>query len=245
MVFKRFFGISSKIIKESEMIYLEYLVIVAWHIFGKIVGLFYFFVAILFRKYSRNSMYNYILENKIYLKRLNERPISELGNHTFEGKEFYGYIIAPFHHTTKGGYIVYRKVSKLEFILNFIFIWSWLDDDANEDTFSAGHNQTYYSGERKFWFPLSWFKCPVAEYGNTFDLGDYRGDNSAFCFWGSFLWNVRNTFQNAKYLTYEVTEEEYNEKGCFYVEFKGYQFGWTPFDYEVESKRGRLCFIHV
>ena len=210
-------------------ILVKYTAIVLWHILGKVVGLFYIYITFPFRKYSRNTHYNYILNNHIYYKRLLERPITETNTQ---------YIIAPFHET-EGGYINKRNVSYIEYILNFILLYSWLDDDANDDTFDYGRVEALRE-ESKIWrYLLKGVKRK--QYGNSFDLGDNRESN--FHFWACTTWNFRNTFQNAKYATYEISEEEWKTGNYPLYKIGSYEFGWVPFDGSDIDKQGRLAFL--
>ena len=202
--------------------YTRYMGIVLWALFRKVFGLVWYFVAVPFRKYARNTVYNYVLKNGIYLKRLLERPIEEHENL---------YIIAPYHNT-QGGYIKKRDVSWIEYQLVVWFVWGWLDDDSNEDTFDRGYNNTIINGERLKWLPSfiknSIRKVPKVQYGNSFDLGDAR--EPEFYFWASYLWTIRNTAYNFKYLLHEVRDDDlkfywkgfgYNEDGRLVVKDMG------------------------
>lgn len=180
-------------------------------------------------------MYNYLLTNNIYLERLLERPIVEVDDH---------WIIKPYHNTN-GGYIKKRKrpVTWLEYQFNLWFVWGWLDDDANHDTYDWYHCQNH-----KDEFPLNILCKDVGNepfYGNTFDLGDKRAEYPSFKFLPALVWNTRNTAYNFKYFLYEVSEEEYNKNKYFFYEWKGWMFGWIPFsDTRFEKgKHGRLVFM--
>lgn len=214
------------------MRYLKYIAILLFSLFRKVFGLVWLYMALPFRHYARNTVYNYVLQNNIYLKRLLERPIME--------DEYY-YNILPFHGTN-GGYIHKRNVSAIEYYLVVFLIWGWLDDDANYDTYDCGFIETIRRGERLTWVPKKWLDgCKCKQYGNSFDLGDAR--SSEFSFWGSTLWNVRNTAYNFKYLHYELREDEYADKG-FYFEKFGWQFGYVPYGTD-NDKNGRLVFQKI
>lgn len=190
------------------MKYVEYALILAWHVISKIIGVFWFFVAVPFRRYARNTVYNYVLQNGVYLKRLEERPMIW---DSFLGK----FIIAPYHGAN-GGYIEYRKVSKLEYYLVFWLIWGWLDDDANYDTFSMGRVEELRK-ESKIWaFFLQ--GANGKQYGNSFDLGDAR--TKEFHFFASMFWNNRNTAQNFLYMQFQKQDQP------FLHIIVGRQFGW-------------------
>jgi len=196
------------------MKYLYYIWLVFFTIFSKIFGLFWFWLVLPFRGYARNVVYNYALENGILIKRLYERNPKEYDDR-WE-------LMSNMHPETKGGYIKKRKVKYLEYILVKYLIWGWLDDDAYCDTFSAGHNETYLSGERKLFgfIPMNnWLgrkllvgknQCENEEIkGNTFDIGDKRAENPKFNFLGAFIWNVRNTAYNFSYMDQVITEDDW------------------------------------
>lgn len=188
----------------------------AFELFRKVFGLVWFYVAVPFRKYARNTVYNYVLQNDIYLKRLLERPILPLEN----GQ----YYINPYHGTN-GGYIKYRKISLVEYQLVYWLIWGWLDDDANYDTFDQGYVDTILNNERMKWFPKQLLKgCEGKQFGNSFDLGDKR--SKEFHFWGSTLWNIRNTAYNFKYM--QAVEEPSKEMHNVKFSIFGYlfEYGW-------------------
>ena len=200
------------------MKYVEYSLILAWHVLSKIIGVFWFFVAVPFRRYARNTVYNYVLQNDVYLKRLLERPISGLSDLS-HGR---CYAIYPYHKTTRipnvsyAGYIRYREVSKLEYVLVYWLIWGWLDDDANYDTFSMGRVEELRK-ESKIWaFFLQ--GANGKQYGNSFDLGDAR--TKEFHFFASMFWNNRNTAQNFLYMQFQKKDQP------FLHVIGGRQFGW-------------------
>lgn len=214
------------------MSYIKYVLILSHTVFRKIFGLFWFYMIIPFRAWSRNSMYNYLLANQIYLERLYERPIVELDDR---------WIIKPYHNTN-GGYIKKRKVSYIEYQFNLWFVWGWLDDDANHDTFDWFH--CVNNRDR---FPLNILCKDIGLepfYGNSFDLGDVRAENKSFRFLPALVWNNRNTAYNFKYFLYEISEQEWNDKKPFFKVIKGLAFGWVPFDNKVKDKgeQGRLVF---
>ena len=198
--------------------YMRYAGILVWTLFRKYFGLVWFYVALPFRKYARNVVYNYVLQNGLYLKRLLERPILSMT----VSPGVLSYKIAPYHGTD-GGYINHRKVSWLEYQLVYWFIWGWLDDDSNEDTFDKGHVATIMRGERLRWFPKKCLESvPEVQYGNSFDLGDAR--EPAFHFWASTLWLWRNTAYNFKYMQWEENRPEM----LFYHVVGGLGFGYLP-----------------
>lgn len=200
------------------MRYVEYSLILAWHVLSKIIGVFWFFVAVPFRRYARNTVYNYVLQNGVYLKRLRERPLSKLSTLA----HCVGYAIYPYHGTIRkanvsyAGYIKYRKVSKLEYVLVYWLIWGWLDDDANDDTFDIGRVEELRKESKVWAFFLRGAKRN--QYGNSFDLGDRRVNN--FHFFASMFWNNRNTAQNFLYMQFQKRTQP------FLHIIGGRQFGW-------------------
>lgn len=189
------------------MKYLEYLLILSWHVLSKIIGVFWFFVAVPFRRYARNTVYNYVLDNGVYLKRLGERYIS---------RTEYGYSIISKHNTNRIGYIKYRNVSKLEYVLVYWLIWGWLDDDANDDTFDIGRVEELRKESRIWQAFLRGAKRN--QYGNSFDLGDARMKN--FHFFATMFWNNRNTAQNFLYMQFQKKDQP------FLHTIFGHKIGW-------------------
>lgn len=189
---------------------------VVFALFRKVFGLVWFFVVMHFRRYANNVVFNYVLQNNIYLKRLLERPITR--------PHKWNYYIQPFHNTN-GGVIKFRKISYVEYILVYFIIWGWLDADTNNDTFDTGYNNTIINGERLKWMPefiikrLHSANFHAESPGNSFDLGDSK--KSEFFFWASFLWLIRNTAMNFAYMQRNSTEQY-----C-YKKIGKYEFGWV------------------
>ena len=176
-------------------------------IFGKTLGKFWVFAAIPFRAYARNVVYNYVLQNDLPLKRLMERNPSgdEEGPMTQGGRWDLDDIHGLSNHHDLKGFIKYRDVNKLQFYLVVFFIWGWLDDDSNQDTTDIGYIKTLLSGERKSWHriftpALRKIDSTDAVYGNSFDLGDVRGQHPFYNWAATFVWNERNTAMNFQYL---------------------------------------------
>ena len=193
------------------MKYVIYIALVLFQLVRKTVGMVWYFVAVPFRRYARNTVYNYALYNGIFLKRLLDRPIHENRQQ---------YTIMP-HHGANGGYIKKRHVSKLEYFLVFWLLWGWLDDDSNEDTFSWGRVEGLRKESKIAKYLLR--NCTKPYYGNSFDLGDRRADYPAFHFWASWLWTTRNTAYNFKYVLHS---KPLDYKYAFMIEWNGYKFGW-------------------
>lgn len=191
------------------MKYLEYITILVFVLIRKPLGLVMIYIALPFRKYARNTVYNYVLANGVYLQRLLERPIVET--------DLY-YVIQPYHNSN-GGYIKKRKVSWIEYKIVYWFIWGWLDDDCNDDTFDYGHvDRLTKEGGFLGWLVKS---ATRKHYGNSFDLGDARESN--FHFGATTQWTWRNTAYNFRYMQYE---KQAGDKNIFLVTIFGKQFGW-------------------
>lgn len=194
------------------MKYLEYVAILLFTLIRKPIGLIWIYAAIPFRFYARNVVYNYVLQNGIYLQRLLERPIVDEGN---------CYTIQAYHNTT-GGWIKKRKVSWLEYKLVYWLIWGWLDDDSNEDTFSWGQVEDLRL--EWTWFHNATINLIKPKYGNSFDLGDVRAIYPAFNFWATTAWTWRNTAYNFRYMQWE---KHCNDKNLWHVNLPfGWELGW-------------------
>lgn len=219
------------------MMYLKYILILLHTVFRKTFGYVWCFVVIPFRKWSRNSMYNYLLSNGIYLERLLERPIIE---------ESDKWIIQPYHGT-EGEHIQKRKykVTWLEYQFNLWFIWGWLDDDANHDTFDWHHCKNHIDSFPHKYVCADKFLGEQPFFGNAFDLGDKRAEYPAFKLFPAIIWNARNLAYNYKYFLFEMSEKEWNKQKPFFKVINGYCFGWVPFSEDVIDKgeQGRLVFM--
>ena len=200
------------------MKYLRYIAIIAFKLFAKVFGLVWYWVAVPFRAYARNTVHNYVLGNGVYLNRLEEREPTLVGS---------GYQLKDVHHVKDRndknivGFIKYRKVSWLEYQLVFWLLWGWVDDDSNHDTMSGGQRDGMV-------------------YGNTFDLGDVRGQYPEFEWKESTAWLVRNTAYNFNYMFEEIAE---NSKYNFYYKFNklGWHFGFIP--YTNSTRQGRMVWF--
>jgi hypothetical protein len=179
-----------------------------------------FYLLLPFRAYARNRVYNYVLKNNIYLKRLEER------DYKLDNGVYYPTNISKKSFRLKNdGYIKYKKVSFLEYCLA-LFIWVWFDDDSNYDTHDG--NESLETLDKPF--------------GNTFDLGDLRAEYPIVNGMKTFKWICRNTFYNANYMFEEIREQnKYN----FYIQVKmfGFRTHWGFIPYENSVRKGRLCFL--
>lgn len=201
------------------MKYLRYVLILVLKLVGKIIGVPMFYLLLPFRAYARNRVYNYVLQNNVYLKRLEDREYKLSG---------FGYAITKASHKNfrlNGlGFIEYKKVSFLEYCLA-LFIWVWFDDDSNYDTHDG--IETNETSDKPF--------------GNTFDLGDLRAEYPIVDGMKTFKWICRNSFYNANYMFEEIRE---NDKNNFFKVIKifGFTTIWGYIPYENSTRKGRLVF---
>lgn len=202
------------------MKYLRYILILVLKLVGKIIGVPMFYLLLPFRAYARNRVYNYVLQNNVYLKRLEEREYKLSG---------FGYAITKASHKNfrlNGlGFIEYKKVSFLEYCLA-LFIWVWFDDDSNYDTHDGV--ETNETLDKPF--------------GNTFDLGDLRAEYPIVDGMKTFKWICRNSFYNFGYMFEEIRE---NDKNNFFKVIKifGFTTIWGYIPYTNSTRKGRLCFL--
>ena len=200
------------------MKYLRYILILVLKLVGKIIGVPMFYLLLPFWAYARNRVYNYVLQNNVYLKRLEEREYKLSG---------FGYAITKASHKKfrlNGlGFIEYKKVSFLEYCLA-LFIWVWFDDDSNYDTHDGV--ETNETLDKPF--------------GNAFDLGDLRAEYPIVDGMKTFKWICRNTFYNANYMFEEIRE---NSKYNFYIKLPklGIHFGYIP--YSNSTRKGRMVWF--
>ena len=202
------------------MKYLRYILILVLKLVGKIIGVPMFYLLLPFRAYARNRVYNYVLQNNVYLKRLEDREYKLSG---------FGYAITKASHKKfrlNGlGFIEYKKVSFLEYCLA-LFIWVWFDDDSNYDTHDGV--ETEETLDKPF--------------GNTFDLGDLRAEYPIVDGMKTFKWICRNTFYNANYMFEEIREDD---KNFFFKVIKifGFTTVWGYIPYTNSTRKGRLVYF--
>lgn len=219
------------------MKYLSYTARLVWMLIRKFpfIGIPMTFLAIPFRAYARNTVYNYVLANGVYLKRLLERPIIEHDDY---------YEIQPYHDT-QGGYIKKRRVSIGEYQFAYYILWQWLDDDSWFDTWSMSYNESIVGTKSDESFRLQWLPEFIKESlrqdlgnaslgGNSFDIGDKRAEVPMFGFWSVLLWSIRNTAYNSKYMTWEENRPEY----LFYHKIGTWNFGYLP----DGKRKGRMVY---
>ncbi len=200
------------------MKYLRYISIILFKTLSKVIGLFWYWIALPFRGYARNTIYNYVLQNNIHLPRLYERN-PELKDGYYDLDDVHG--VASTNGYDVNGLIQYREVDIVEYYLVLWLLWIWLDDDSNHDTMSGDY-------------------IPYKIYGNSFDLGDMRAQFPEFEIVESTKWMIRNTAYNFNYMFEEIAEDsEYN----FYIKFEkiGWHFGFIP--YTNSTRQGRLVWF--
>ena len=202
------------------MKYLRYVLILVLKLVGKIIGVPIFYLLLPFRAYARNRVYNYVLQNNVYLKRLEEK------NYVLENGVYYPLNLSKKDYKLRDkGYIKYKKVSKIEYFLA-LFIWIWFDDDSNYDTHDGSEKE----------------ETVLKPFGNTWDLGDLRGEYPIVDMKKTFFWICRNTFYNANYMFEEIRE---NDKNNFFKVIKifGFTTIWGYIPYTNSTRKGRLCFF--
>lgn len=155
---------------------------------GKLVGVMMFHLVKNKRGYARSRVYNYVLQNSIYLPRLLER---DWRLDKEQGKYFPHNQVNKKFKLKKDAYILYRKVSYLEYRWAR-WLWKWCDDDSNFDTHD-GHQSEETDG---YYFGTSW------------DLGDLRNDHPVEHKEKTLDWVKRNTYYNANYLWEEMREDD-------------------------------------
>lgn len=188
------------------------------------------------RKYATNVVYNYKLQNGLWLKRLYERKITKVDG---------GWEIDS-GRTVGKGFIKYRKIYWIEYVIVYWLFWGWQDNDSNYDTCDLGFIKGVLSGEHSHPVAMYFFKermenfvkhMEKSTFGNSFDLGDRRANNPVkdpVCSW---LWYARNTAYNFKYDQYE-TDENPN----FLWTIKGKRFGWIPTEIVDGKQNYHLVF---
>ena len=175
----------------------------------KFLGLFVYWLVVPFRAYARSVVHNYALDksNPVYIRRLNERKPEWIAQRN-------GWVLHDVHYVGYDGFVKHRKVSAIEFWLVVFLLWGWVDDDSNEDTYSAGHCSRYtevghVNGDLTKSIMGRLFKKQFVKaidestYGNSFDLGDMRAEQPCFNFIAALVWNTRNTAYNFYYLFWE------------------------------------------
>ena len=203
------------------MKYLRYILILILKLVGKIVGVPMFYILLPLRHKARHIVYNYVLQNDIYLPRLLERDY-KLNN---KKDRYYPQNLSHKKFNLKSlAYINYEKISSFRYYL-WLCVWIWFDDDSNYDTHDG----------------IETSETPLKPFGNTWDLGDLRNKYPIVDGMKTFKWIVRNTFYNHNYMFEEIREDsKYN----FYIQFPKikWHFGYIP--YSNSTRKGRLCFFN-
>lgn len=191
-------------------------------VIGAAVGLYgWIALAFVLRGYTRNAVYNYVLDNGIWLPRLLDRFPVRSGDI---------WLLADIHKVSErntldvGGCIKYRKVSTVEYWFARA-LWKWVDDDSNHDTMDGKDR----SDEGMI-------------YGNTFDLGDTRAEYPQWKWKESLAWFIRNTGYNSNYMDEECAE---GASKYFYnrvtTKWFDWHFGYIP--YTNSERQGRLVWF--
>lgn len=223
--------------------YIRYFLIILFKLISKTpIGWIMFHLVRHFRRYARNTVYNYVIQNKVYLKRLLERPLIKVPGHfLINGKETFCYKIDSYHNS-EGGYIKYRHITSIEYYFALWFIWIWIDDDSNHDTMDKGFIEKIISGKHMSFLHESWKEKLKAikfkRHGNSFDMGDNMDEE--FHWLGSTLWNIRNTAYNFNYMFEECLP---SNKNFFYHritnKYIDWHFGFIPYG----SRAGRMVWF--
>ena len=235
------------------MKYLRYLLILATKIITKIslyllvllpVSIFFGLPFILMvigykiRRYTTNRVFNYVLQNNVYLPRL-----QEIGWYYDSKTNCY------LNNTHKEGYIKYKKVSKIEYYFALSF-WIWIDNDSSRDTTSNGLVFNRILTKQTWSFMPDIFRKIVAKEKAKSDsinnLGKawIMGDNvkSEWYWISSTIWLFRNTAYGFNYMFEEIREDSrYN----FFKVIKifGFTTIWGYIPYSNSTRKGRLCWF--
>lgn len=94
------------------MFKIKTILILLFSIFRKMFGLLWFWVVFPLRHKARNKVYNYVLQNKLWLKRLYERTPTPVYN---------GWIL--IGGRTENGFVRKCKVNKFEYLLWYWLVW--------------------------------------------------------------------------------------------------------------------------
>lgn len=198
---------------------LRYLAILLFGLFTKVVGVPVFYMVLPFRHWARNRVYNYIIQNDIYSEDMKASNPVLLGDR---------YILRPTRRPVDAqGYVMYKKVSWIEFQLAFWLVWIWVDDGSNHDTVDERFTGYWATGEQKTWLPEFVRKQIQREYdsfkqfGSAWELGDARVSEVYLV--STLLWIMRNTAYNLNYyFEYGNPDADY----VFYHRFTNKYFDW-------------------
>ena len=202
------------------MKYLRYVFILIAKLVGKIIGVPIFYLLLPLRHKARHIVYNYVLQNNIYLPRLLEK------NYIYsQGLYIPENISHKTYRLKNDGYVKYEKISKSRYYL-WLFIWIWFDDDSNYDTHDGNESEETFD----------------KPFGNTWDLGDLRSKYPIVDGMRTFKWIVRNTFYNHNYMFEEIREDD---KNFFFkvINIFGYKTVWGYIPYSNSVRKGRMVFF--
>lgn len=216
-----------------------------WEWFTSYIIWIHLCIAYMLRGYSTHVVFNYVLENNIWLPRLLERKYVLNEEHGI----YYPTLVR--NSVKLKGYLVYEKISKLKYTLVLWLLWIWVDNDSGRDTASQGFTEKLANGEVWKWLPnfirnfvkkeLEYMKNNPNAYGNAWELGDARKDMCPEWYWiASIYWIIRNTAYNFNYMFEECSE---NDPKYFYIEFPklGWHFGYIP--YTNSERKGRMVWF--
>jgi hypothetical protein len=220
------------------MKYLKFVSILLFTVVRKVLVPVIFFMVAPFRHYARRLVYNYKLQNGLWLKRLYERNPQRNSS---------GWVLTGGR--TEQGIISYTPVSIVEYWFAYWFIWGWMDDDANRDVTDIGYIKTITEGDRQHWLGSRFIPhlkkeleyLETVQFGNTFELGDKRTPvKLRKCWLSALLWSgLRNGAYNFKYDQYETIDN--NE--VFLFEFGEDVIGWVPEDVVQGKQNYSLRFM--
>lgn len=201
-------------------------------------------IAYALRGYSTHIVFNYVLQNNIWLPRLLERKYV-LG----EDGIYRPTVIK--NGVLMKGYIVKRDVSYVLYQFVLWVLWIWVDNDSGRDTASQAFTGKLANGEVWKWLPkflrniakkeYEYMLSTPLHYGNVWNLGDARKDNCPeWHFMGSLYWLIRNTAYNFNYMFEECAKDS---KDYFYIQFPklGWHFGYIP--YTNSERQGRMVWF--
>jgi len=175
-------------------------------------SLVYWF-AIPFRKYGRNIVYNYAIQNNIYINGFSCNKF-EYTDTNYEKL----YLIINPKNNINTGYIVYKKVNKLEYLFAKWFIWIWLDDKADMDLFDTS-DLIYMKNKKslnKYYY--EYIAMRKNSY-NSFQLGDKQFDYNYFL--PALVHFFRMKECNFEYMYNYTTDSNKT--------FKNKYFGWKTY----------------
>jgi hypothetical protein len=209
------------------------LIFTGWYITGGVI-LGFIILAFIFRRETRSIVYNYVLVNGVYLKRLEEVNITEeSGQYIFDSEA--------------GTYLLKkRKVYKWQFYIAVCF-WGFVNDNPEYDTVPTGYGLDIIN-KLHFAYMPDWFRKYVAKEqsrldneleGRAFQLADSR--TKVYLPLLSTLWYLRNSAYNFNYLFEEIREDDPNN---FYkvITIFGYKTHWGYIPYTNSVRPGRLVW---